>query len=296
MLFHNTEILYLFQQFYFSVPQNSIDIFFRNQVILLPVLLLYAKTERILIMKFSQDLQETMKYLNNELHTDRNFDVVYRVLTIGGKNACLYFIDGFTKDDTLLKLLQALSSIQADRMPKDAHSFSKQYLPYGEIGLIHESSEMVLQLLSGVSCLFIDGYDACLTIDCRTYPARGVSEPEKDKVMRGSRDGFVETLVFNTALIRRRIRDPKLSIEIMTAGESSHTDIAICYMENRVDQKLLSTIKKRIRDLEVDALTMNQESLAELLLPGHWSFPISGSIHFPNSNFPSGPIPLQPLF
>lgn len=244
MLFHNTEILYPFQQFYFSVPQNSIDIFFRNQVILLPVLLLYAKTERILIMKFSQDLQETMKYLNNELHTDRNFDVVYRVLTIGGKNACLYFIDGFTKDDTLLKLLQALSSIQADRMPKDAHSFSKQYLPYGEIGLIHESSEMVLQLLSGVSCLFIDGYDACLTIDCRTYPARGVSEPEKDKVMRGSRDGFVETLVFNTALIRRRIRDPKLSIEIMTAGESSHTDIAICYMENRVDQKLLSTIKK----------------------------------------------------
>ena len=128
MLFHNTEILYPFQQFYFSVPQNSIDIFFRNQVILLPVLLLYAKTERILIMKFSQDLQETMKYLNNELHTDRNFDVVYRVLTIGGKNACLYFIDGFTKDDTLLKLLQALSSIQADRMPKDAHSFSKQYL------------------------------------------------------------------------------------------------------------------------------------------------------------------------
>lgn len=97
MLFHNTEILYPFQQFYFSVPQNSIDIFFRNQVILLPVLLLYAKTERILIMKFSQDLQETMKYLNNELHTDRNFDVVYRVLTIGGKNACLYFIDGFTR-------------------------------------------------------------------------------------------------------------------------------------------------------------------------------------------------------
>ena len=283
MLFHNTEILYPFQQFYFSVPQNSIDIFFRNQVILLPVLLLYAKTERILIMKFSQDLQETMKYLNNELHTDRNFDVVYRVLTIGGKNACLYFIDGFTKDDTLLKLLQALSSIQADRMPKDAHSFSKQYLPYGEIGLIHESSEMVLQLLSGVSCLFIDGYDACLTIDCRTYPARGVSEPEKDKVMRGSRDGFVETLVFNTALIRRRIRDPKLSIEIMTAGESSHTDIAICYMENRVDQKLLSTIKKRIRDLEVDALTMNQESLAECLFPYKWFNP------FPKFKFSERP-------
>ena len=283
MLFHNTEILYLFQQFYFSVPQNSIDIFFRNQVILLPVLLLYAKTERILIMKFSQDLQETMKYLNNELHTDRNFDVVYRVLTIGGKNACLYFIDGFTKDDTLLKLLQALSSIQADRMPKDAHSFSKQYLPYGEIGLIHESSEMVLQLLSGVSCLFIDGYDACLTIDCRTYPARGVAEPDKDKVLRGSRDGFVETLVFNTALIRRRIRDPQMTIEVMQAGSKSHTDIALCYMEGRVDQDLLSTIKKRIERLHVDALTMNQESLAECIYPHKWFNP------FPKFRFSERP-------
>ena len=220
------------------------------------------------IMKFSQDLQETIKYLNNELHTDRNFDVVYRVLTIGGRRACLYFIDGFTKDDSILKILQGLSSIKADAMPEDAHSFSKQYLP---------------QLLSGVSCLFIDGYDTCLTIDCRTYPARGVSEPEKDKVMRGSRDGFVETLVFNTALIRRRIRDPKLSIEIMTAGESSHTDIAICYMENRVDQTLLKTIKKRIRGLEVDALTMNQESLAECLFPYKWFNP------FPKFKFSERP-------
>ena len=235
------------------------------------------------IMKFSQDLQETIKYLNNELHTDRNFDVVYRVLTIGGRRACLYFIDGFTKDDSILKILQGLSSIKSDAMPEDAHGFSKQYLPYGEIGLIRDSEDMILQLLSGVSCLFIDGYDTCLTIDCRTYPARGVSEPEKDKVMRCSRDGFVETLVFNTALIRRRIRDPKLSIEIMTAGESSHTDIAICYMENRVDQTLLKTIKKRIRGLEVDALTMNQESLAECLFPYKWFNP------FPKFKFSERP-------
>ena len=131
------------------------------------------------IMKFSQDLQETIKYLNNELHTDRNFDVVYRVLTIGGRRACLYFIDGFTKDDSILKILQGLSSIKADAMPEDAHSFSKQYLPYGEIGLIRDSEDMILQLLSGVSCLFIDGYDTCLTIDCRTYPARGVSDDDK---------------------------------------------------------------------------------------------------------------------
>ena len=234
-------------------------------------------------MYFTDQLEENMTWLNQALHVDKNFDVVYRVLTIADKKACLYFIDGFTKDDSLLKILQGFSSIKADDMPEDAHSFSKKYLPYGEIGLLSDSREMIIQLLSGVSCLFIDGYDKCLTIDCRTYPARGVSEPEKDKVMRGSRDGFVETLVFNTALIRRRIRDPKLTMEILTTGESSHTDIAMCYMEGRADKKLIEKIKKRIQNVRVDALSMNQESLAECIFPGKWFNP------FPKFKFSERP-------
>lgn len=234
-------------------------------------------------MEFSQNLKDNITYLHEKLNVQTNFDVVYRVIHIGGREACLYFIDGFTKDDSLLKILQAFSTIKPESMPEDAHAFSKQYLPYGEIGLLTNDTDMITQLLSGVSCLFIDGYDKCLTIDCRTYPSRGVSEPEKDKVLRGSRDGFVETLIFNTALIRRWIRDPKLSMEIMSTGESSHTDIAICYMENRVDKQLLAKIKERIKNLKVDALTMNQESLAECLFPYKWFNP------FPKFKFSERP-------
>ncbi|MCB7321353.1 spore germination protein [Lacrimispora sp. 210928-DFI.3.58] len=234
-------------------------------------------------MEFSQNLHDNISYLHKKLNVGTNFDVVYRIVHIGGREACLYFIDGFTKDDSLLKILQVFFSIKPEDMPEDAHSFSKQYIPYGEIGLLTKDDDMIVQLLSGVSCLFIDGYDKCLTIDCRTYPARGVSEPEKDKVMRGSRDGFVETLVFNTALIRRRIRDPKLTMEIMTAGESSHTDIAVCYMEGRVDTDLLAKIKGRITKLKVDALTMNQESLAECIYPHKWYNP------FPKFRFSERP-------
>ncbi len=234
-------------------------------------------------MEFSQNLNENITYLHKKLNVQENFDVVYRIIHIGGREACLYFIDGFTKDDSLLKILQAFSTIKPEDMPEDAHGFSKRYLPYGEIGLLKKDDDMITQLLSGVSCLFIDGYDSCLTIDCRTYPSRGVSEPEKDKVMRGSRDGFVETLVFNTALIRRRIRDPKLTMEIMSTGESSHTDIAVCYMKGRVDQQLLHTIKQRITNLKVDALTMNQESLAECIYPHKWFNP------FPKFKFSERP-------
>lgn len=234
-------------------------------------------------MEFSDKLVDNIKYFHKKLEVGKNFDVVYRIVHIGGREACLYFIDGLTKDDVLLRILQAWEALKPEDMPVNAHLFSKQYLPYGEAGLIRNETDMIIQLLSGITCMFIDGYDTCLTIDCRTYPARGVSEPEKDKVLRGSRDGFVETLIFNTALIRRRIRDPKLSMEIMSAGESSHTDIAICYMDNRVDKDLLALIKSRIENLHVDALTMNQESLAECLYPYKWYNP------FPKFKFSERP-------
>ena len=234
-------------------------------------------------MQFSSVLSDNISHLHSLLDVGTNFDVVYRTARVGGRDACLYFVGGFTKDEVLLKILQAWSSIKPEAMPSDVHEFSKQYVPYGEVDLPDTENSVITLLLSGITCVFIDGYDRCLAIDCRTYPARGVSEPEKDKVMRGSRDGFVETLIFNTALIRRRIRDPKLTMEIMTMGESSHTDIAICYMKGRVDEQMLTQIKKRMNSIHVDALTMNQESLAECLYPHKWYNP------FPKFKFSERP-------
>ncbi len=234
-------------------------------------------------MEFSKSLSDNVERLKRVLQTDKNFDIVYRTFEIAGRKAALFFVDGFTKDEVLLKMMQSWWAIKEADMPEDAHGFSKKYLPYGEIGLVKEEEDMLVQLLAGISCLFIDGFELCMTIDCRTYPARSVGEPEKDKVMRGSRDGFVETLIFNTALIRRRIRDPKLTMEILTAGESSRTDIAVCYMDGRQDENLLKRVKEQIQGLKVDALTMNQESLAECIYPHKWYNP------FPKFKFSERP-------
>ncbi len=234
-------------------------------------------------MKLSSDFNANIGRFHRILDVEANFDIVYHTLTIGGRSACLYFIDGFTKDEVLLRLMQGWTGIKPEDMPDSPHDFSKKHVCYGETGLESDEDRILVQLFSGLSCLFIDGYDRCVTIDCRTYPARGVSEPEKDKVLRGSRDGFVETLIFNTALIRRRIRDAAFTVEIAQAGESSHTDIAICYMKGRVDKNLLETVRDRIADLHVDALTMNQESLAECLFPHKWFNP------FPKFRFSERP-------
>lgn len=221
----------------------------------------------------STSAAENMERFHKILRVDKNFDVVYRSMKIGGRQACFYFIDGFVKDEVLQRIIQFLCDLGEENFPKEAHEFSKKCLPYGEIGILREEGEIVTQILMGITCFFIDGYDAALTIDCRHYPARSVEEPGKEKVLRGSRDGFVETLIFNTAMIRRRIRNPELTVEITQAGKSSRTDIAICYMESRVDKELLNKIKTRIENIQVDALTMNQESLAECIYPYKWYNP-----------------------
>mgnify|MGYP001661123812 FL=1 len=228
-------------------------------------------------------LKENMDFLNRKLDIDKNFDLVYRVIQIGGREACMYFVDGFCKDELMQKMLQHFMDIKPEELPENAHEMSKKCVPYVEVDLQSDFSQIIYFIMSGVFALFIDGYDQCILIDSRTYPARSVSEPEKDKALRGSKDGFVETIVFNTALIRRRIRSTNLRMEMFHAGNSSQTDIVLCYMENRVDQKFLEQIRKRIQNIKVDALTMNQESLAECLYQKKWYNP------FPKFKFTERP-------
>lgn len=218
-------------------------------------------------------LKQDIEYLNKRLAVEKNFDIIYRTIQIGGREACMYLVDGFCKDELIQKLLQFFLGIAEDKMPKDAHAMSKQNIPYVEVDINRDWDTVINSLLSGVFVLLVDGYEQALLIDSRTYPARNVEEPEKDKVLRGSKDGFVETLIFNTALIRRRIRSTDLRMEMMNAGESSHTDIVICYMDGRVNQGFLREIRRKIKDIHVDSLTMNQESLAECIYQKKWYNP-----------------------
>ncbi len=224
-------------------------------------------------VKFSINIQENIRNFNRILNIEENFDILYRVIEIAGKTSCLYFIDGLNKDDILEKLMEFFYKIPKNEMPTDAHGFSKLLLPYGEVDLLKDPGQITTMLLSGVPILFIDGFHQALGIDFRTYPARSVEEPDKDKVLRGSKDGFVETIVFNTALIRRRIRHPDLIMEITSLGESSHTDIVLSYMKHRVDEKFLEKVKDKLKSIHIDSLTMNTESLAEAMFRKNWLNP-----------------------
>lgn len=228
-------------------------------------------------------LRENVAYMNRVLPVKDSFDIIQRDMVIGGRSASFYFIDGFTKDEPMLKIMDSLFKITEEDMPGSASAFTRKYVPYVEVDVIADFDQVFRNVLSGTTCLFIDGYEACIVIDCRTYPARGVDEPDKDKSLRGSRDGFVETIVFNTALMRRRIRDPHLTMKMVEVGDSSRTDVAVCYMSDRVNQTLLDEVFKKLRNIRVDALTMNQQTLAECLMKRKWFNP------FPKFKFSERP-------
>ena len=220
-----------------------------------------------------QTLEENVRYMNEILPIKESFDLIQRDIIIGERKSTFYFVDGFTKDETMQKIMAGFFALKKDDMPSTATGFSKLCLPYVEVDVIADFDLIIRNVLSGVTCLFIDGYEACLAIDCRTYPARGVEEPDKDRSLRGSRDGFVETIVFNTALMRRRIRDPHLTMKMFEVGEISRTDVALCYMSDRVDHELLRNLTRRIEELQLDALRMNQQSLADALFKRKWFNP-----------------------
>lgn len=221
---------------------------------------------------FTTNAKENIKLLEDQLGVAANFDMLERQVKIGGRTAGFFFIDGFVEEGMAERLMQFFYSLKPENV-ESIDTFLEVGMPYTEIEKSSNLDNVITKYLSGVSILVLDGFDECVLIDCRTYPMRSVSEPWKDRVLRGSRDGFVETLVSNAALMRRRIRDTHYCMEMFGVGTRSRSDVAICYIDDKVDKKLLDNIKTRLENIEVESLTMNIESLAECLFEHRWINP-----------------------
>lgn len=224
-------------------------------------------------MPLNKDINKTVEEFKTLLRANESFDLIYRTININSRVAAFFFIDGLVKDAVMEKMLEFFYSLKDEDAFKDAHTFSKHCVPHVEVDVTDDKDKICTNILSGMLVLMVDGFDKAIVIDVRTYPQRDTSEPATDKVLRGSRDGFVETLVSNTALIRRRIRNPCLTMKIFSVGKLSKSDVVVSYMEDKVDKKLLDDICQRIKNAKVDSLTMNQQSLIEAIYHYKWYNP-----------------------
>ncbi len=216
---------------------------------------------------FLKNYNEWIAEIDSELKPDKSFDIIKRPLKIGERRAVLYFIDGFIKDEVYEKILEFLYKQTAEDIAEinDMSRFAENKLPYVETDAVYTAAEVVTAVLSGPSVLIIEGIHGALTVDARTYPMRGVEEPQKDRSLRGPRDGFVETLVMNTAMLRRRIRDSRLRMEYMQIGRETKLDISIAYIDGKADKRVLEILRQRLTEIQAGGISMTQEALAESL-------------------------------
>lgn len=221
-------------------------------------------------MGLSLSHEANVSLLASRLRAGESFDIIERHLSVAGEDVCFFYIDGFTKDSEMQRLMQYLLS---QKSLGDAGSLVSS-LPYIEVALGGDVDRIVTAVLSGQTAMISSAFPLeSIVIDARTYPARSTDEPSTDRVIQGAHDGFVETLVMNTALIRRRIRDPRLTMSHFDLGGSSHTDVVMCYVDGVADEAIVAALKKKLSSISPSGMCLGYQSLAESLIRHGWLNP-----------------------
>ena len=166
------------------------------------------------------------------------------------------------------KLLNELCTMSKEEIYE---CLEKNALGISDVTLFPTIKEAASGLLTGEVILFVDGFDKAIKIPDKGYPNMGVQEPESEKVIRGSREGFADSVKVNTALIRKRLRTPKLKVKEMKMGTRSNTNVDIVYMEDLVYPSLLQEVERRLGRYEIDGIL--DSGMVEQLSEEKWYSP-----------------------
>jgi stage V sporulation protein AF len=242
------------------------------------------RVERKKTQAASEEYRSALAWLKRELGYQESFDIIVREFILNGKAAALLYVDSMIDGTLMTLLLQRLLQEGAGQPePRTMDDLLNRLVPYSEVSVAKSLEDARDQLLAGPALLLVDGVEHPLVLDVRQYPDRDPNEPNLERVIRGPRDGFVETLVLNTVLVRRRLRDPRLRIEAFQVGTRSRADIALLYVRDIANDHFVATVRERLQAIDTDSLTMSEKALEEWILKKPWWNP------FPTGRFTERP-------
>ncbi|SFI54804.1 MULTISPECIES: spore germination protein [unclassified Bacillus (in: firmicutes)] len=224
----------------------------------------------------SSFLSDNENYLKQTVGLGVTFDVGIRKFHILDKEIGVLFVNGLCDTNYIIHILEeAIDTNEIQRYGEGTVKLLENRLIHQQVSKIKTMDDVILQVLSGLIVIFVEGETEAFVIDVRSYPGRTPTEPDTEKVVRGARDGFVENIIVNTALIRRRIRDPRLRHEIIRVGERSRTDLCIAYIQDIANPDLVKIIKQEIANIQIDGVTMADKTIEEFLVKqGYNPFPL----------------------
>lgn len=223
-----------------------------------------------------ESVNEIENYMKQRVGLGKSFDFGVRKLKILKKDVHIYYVNGLCDSLYIIQIIEELVEIN------DHEKLSTDLFKIIDNRLVNQSVErattldyIVDKVLSGLIAVVIEGENTAFVIDVRSYPGRAPQEPDTEKVVRGSRDGFVENIILNTALTRRRIRDERLRFEMLKVGERSKTDVALGYLEDVADPDMINVIRKEIEGIKTDGIPMADKTIEEFILKQGWNpFPL----------------------
>lgn len=217
-------------------------------------------------------IEDNKRALEEKVGLNKSFDVLFREMVFGTKKTALFYLTGFAKDEVLTEVLKRLTYLKRDDIvPNTMKSLLLEFIPHIQVEQVSSMTDVIDKVLSGSSALFIEQEKSAIVIDARRFPSRTMEEPSLEKVVRGSRDGFIETLLTNVTLVRRRIRDPRLKLEMMRVGKRTKTDVCIAYINDIVDLELVETIKDKIAKVKIDGIPLADKQLEEIVIGKDWN-------------------------
>lgn len=213
-----------------------------------------------------KNIDETQKILEDKLGIGKSFDVGQREIVVMERRIQLYYITGLVDSELVVDLMTQLLLLNSLPHPNDdVFQTIHNRLVHQQVTVTDKVNDICTSVLSGLVAIIVDKETQAFVVDVRSYPGRGPSEPDTEKTVRGSRDGYTENIIVNTALTRRRIRTGKLRNIILKVGDQSKTDVVLMYIEDIADQSMVDEVKHRIEQVKVDGLTMTDKELEEFI-------------------------------
>jgi stage V sporulation protein AF len=217
-------------------------------------------------------IEEIERALEEKMALNVSFDVVFREMVFGSKRTAFLYINGFAKDAIMTEVIERLTYLERDQIvPDTVNSLLKKFVAHIQVKMIDDFEEAVEAVLKGEMALFIENERKALLIDAKNFPVRSIEEPDLERVVRGSRDGFTETLLTNVTLVRRRIRDPRLKLELMKVGRRTQTDVCLAYISDIADPELVESIRDKINKIDVDGIPLGDKQLEEWIIGKGWN-------------------------
>ena len=212
------------------------------------------------------EYNELVSKTDEILRPDASFDVIRREFALGDGSAAVYWaIDGLINSDVLERVLEFAGRTSADDLAAK--------MPYAEVGTTDDPAFAASKVMSGAVAFAAEKAGDILLVYARRYPERSIEEPDNEKVLRGARDGFCELLVPNVAMIRRRVRDTRLTVELFQLGSETKTDVALVFLNGECDEKLLDNLRRRLNGYRAKTLSFGEQTLAEYLVQRRWFDP-----------------------